>query len=135
MQYFFVNKHFENKKNIFFNDFFETYILSEVLKNEFLWQSDHGLCHQTTVYRSRKFAKNQENTYVLGHTPMGAIIYRILFKNFQKRYIYWSENVRTCTKILSVTLNKQVIFQKMHVYWIQSTRLLKRITKRILQKK
>ena len=54
--------------------FFETYILSEVLKNEVLSQSDHGLCHQTTVYRDRKFAKNQENTYDLGHTPMGAII-------------------------------------------------------------
>ena len=55
-----------------------TYILAEVLKNKFLWQSDHGLCHQTTVYRPRKFAKNLENTYVLGHTPMGAIIYGTL---------------------------------------------------------
>ena len=64
------------KKKFFKKKVFGTYILAEVLKNEFLWQSDHGLCHQTTVYRSQKFGKNQENTYVLGHTPMGAIIYK-----------------------------------------------------------
>ena len=63
------------KRKSFSKIFFGTYILAEVLKNTFLLQSEHGLCHQTTVYRSRKFAKNQENTYALGHTPMGAIIY------------------------------------------------------------
>ena len=62
---------------IFSKHFFGTCALVEVLKNEVLSQSDHGLCHQTTVYRSRKFAKNQENTYDLGHTPMGAIIYKM----------------------------------------------------------
>ena len=72
-----LNFFFDDQKKYFFKTiFFETYILSEVLKNVFLWQSDHGLCHQTTVYRSRKFAKNQENTYALGHTPMGAIIFQ-----------------------------------------------------------
>ena len=64
-----LNKIFDDQKNIFSTIFFDTYILSEVLKNEFLWQSDHGLCHQTTVYRSRKFAKNQENLDILQWAP------------------------------------------------------------------
>ena len=70
-----LNKIFDDQKKVFFKTkFFGTYILAEVLKNEFLWQSDKVRGHQSTVYRSRKFAKNQENTYVLGHTPMGAIM-------------------------------------------------------------
>ena len=48
---------------------FGTYIQLEVPKNEFIWQSDHGLCHQTTVYRSRKFAKNEENLDILQWVP------------------------------------------------------------------
>ena len=80
-----LKKKFEYKKKLFFNEiFFETYILSEVLKNAFLWQSDHGLCHQTTVYRSRKFAKNQENTYALGHAPMGSIISKVLSQKLSR---------------------------------------------------
>ena len=38
-------KIFDKKKKLFFKTtFFETCTLSEVHKNEFLWQSDHGLC-------------------------------------------------------------------------------------------
>ena len=50
-KYFFLSEKFQI--------FFGTYSLSKVLKNKFLWQSDHGLCHQTTVYRARKFVKNE----------------------------------------------------------------------------
>ena len=63
-----LNKIFDDQKKVFFKTkIFGTYILAEVLKNEFLWQSDKVRGHQSTVYRSRKFAKNQENTYALGH--------------------------------------------------------------------
>ena len=57
------------KKKFFKTQFFGTCVLAEVLKNKFLWQSDHGLCHQTTVYRSQKFAKNQENLDILQWVP------------------------------------------------------------------
>ena len=58
------------------NKKFGTYIQDEVPENKFVWQSDHGLCPQTTVYRTRKFAKNPENTYGLRHTPMGSIMFK-----------------------------------------------------------
>ena len=58
-------KFWDEKEKVFQKHFCGTYILSEVLKNEFLWQCDHGL------------VKNQENINVLGHTLMGAIICRI----------------------------------------------------------
>ena len=60
---------FRDEKENVFQKKMGTYILAEVLKNKFLWQSDHGLCHQTTVYRSRKFAKNQENLDILQRSP------------------------------------------------------------------
>ena len=51
---------FEDQKNFFFkNKNFEQSHISEVYKNKISWQSGHALCLQTTVIRSRKFAKNE----------------------------------------------------------------------------
>ena len=58
-----------SKKYFFKTHFFETYILSEVHKNRFLWQSDHGLGRQTTIYRDRKFAKNEAFRDMLQRAP------------------------------------------------------------------
>ena len=65
-----LNFFFDDQKKYFFKTiFFGTYILSEVYKNKFVWQTDHGPCHQTTVYRSRKFAKNDAFRDILQRAP------------------------------------------------------------------
>ena len=63
----------EKNNNFFlskiFQIFFGTCILSENLENKILLQSEHGARRQTAICRGRKFAKNEANTYDLGHTP------------------------------------------------------------------
>ena len=64
------NKIFDDQKNFFFQTKnFGTCTLSEVTKNEFLWQSNHWVCLQTTICHARKFAKNLENRDILQRAP------------------------------------------------------------------
>ena len=94
------DQNFRRPKKYFFNQFFfGTFVRAEVLKNEVLCENDNFCGHQTTVKRACKFAKNQENTYALGHAPMGAIIF-----GFQNNNLFWGFEVQSNVELRTKSL-------------------------------